>query len=245
MQCCSDCLGVGLPSLGDISLLMNTLEIDSIFLCGAPRPTLQEISGAVCLFPEMLQAWLQADKGFGPDICRLHVKPLKICCYPNRLSWPIGAEKNPTEWEKLISLQCLFNISEAKTYKEPIKNFFRKWYLNWLPAIDIMRPWAQCLRGLATHCPMQPRAFDLHNGLPWKEITQLISFQGSNRQAMRRVPLMWLELNGGLNSDGFYYTTTTNRGYLVTPDRTIEANKGHNGWHWTPASPLVQRRTPV
>lgn len=36
---------------------------------------------------------------------------------------------------------------------------------------------------------------------------------------------MWSELNGGLNSDGFYYTTATNRGYLVTPDRTIEANK--------------------
>lgn len=35
---------------------------------------------------------------------------------------------------------------------------------------------------------------------------------------------MWSELDSGLHSDVFYYTTPTNWGHLDTPDGTIEAN---------------------
>lgn len=35
---------------------------------------------------------------------------------------------------------------------------------------------------------------------------------------------MWSELNRGLNSDVFYYTTPTNWGHLDTPYGTTEAN---------------------
>lgn len=84
----------------------------------------------------------------------------------------------------------------------------------------------QCLCGLPPPLSHPAQRFDLHNGLPSKEITQTIGFQGASRQSMRRVPLMWSELNGGLNSHVFYNTTPTNWGHSDAPDRPAEADNG-------------------
>lgn len=99
----------------------------------------------------------------------------------------------------------------------------------------------QSLCGLAPPCPIHlcVVAFDVYNGVPSKEITQPLSFQGANRQSVRRVPLMWLELKWWPEWEHILLYNSDQLGTLRNPrDSTIEANNratmaetGHQSTH--------------